>query len=815
MLPLNDFKIMDKNKVGFNTAYSIVVANMIGVGVFTSLGFQLIGLQSYISIIVLWLFGGFLALNGSFCYAELSAAYPKSGGEYNFLREAFGDRVGFLSGWTSSIVGFAAPIAAAAHAFSKYFIDLSSFDINPIYVSVPLILILTAFHCISLSHSSILQIFTSFSKILLLLLFIVIGFIAVFYSNQSAIGTNNLITGDYKKEMLSPAFWVSLIYVSYAYSGWNASSYIIDDIKNPQKVVPRSILFGVISVIAIYTLINLVFLLSSKQDQLVGKEDFVFDVAKNLFTKNGAILISSLISFFLISSIGALIMVGPRVIHTISQDYPFFSFFVKSNKNGTPYRSIITQSFIAIVILTTSSFDFIISTMGLILCLFTTLTSIAVIILRIKSPSLERPIKVPLYPIPPILYAVFNIWIMYYVVTAKPEQALYCVVFLLLGLIIYYLASKKKSMSTKIASVILLVSLIACNNKPTNDTTDVVQKIDTIVVEPSKVSTVYDQRATKIAGLDSANLTPQEKKVYAKLDEDWNRHYNKTLSPMSDWAKSEILPYLNNQSYTVFYPFSGPDIAFASALYSNADNYILVGLEKAASRESLIFSENKIDSFLSKTPQIFFYSSRLGFFRTKDMSKQFQNAGLADVIIFYLKRINCKIEDVKMGIWDVQKGEIVENDKEENPNVFIVDFYLPNNKKSHIYYFSKDLSDANLKNDSKFLDWVSKKGTTIYTFNKAASYLMHLNSFTTIRNFIVGNSKFHVQDDTGIPYKYFVESNRIVSLYGDYNRLINLFHFNFQKDLKKAYDSLGAKKLSFSLGYNSAHGESNLQTIRN
>ena len=172
---------------------------------------------------------------------------------------------------------------------------------------------------------------------------------------------------------------------------------------------------------------------------------------KNLFTKNGAILISSLISFFLISSIGALIMVGPRVIHTISQDYPFFSFFIKSNKNGIPYRSIITQSFIAIVILSTSSFDFIISTMGLILCLFTTLTSIAVIILRYKSPQLHRPIKVPLYPLPPILYAVFNIWIMYYVVTAKPEQAIYCLVFLLIGLIMYYLASKKKTSSSTLA----------------------------------------------------------------------------------------------------------------------------------------------------------------------------------------------------------------------------------------------------------------------------------------------------------------------------------------------------------------------------
>ncbi len=806
---------MDKVKVGFNTAYSVVVANMIGVGVFTSLGFQLIGLQSYISITVLWLFGGFLALNGSFCYAELSAAYPKSGGEYNFLREAFGDRVGFLSGWTSSIVGFAAPIAAAAHAFSKYFIDMSSLSINPIYISIPLILILTAFHCISLSHSSILQIFTSFSKILLLVLFIVVGFIAVFYSKQSSIGTTNLVVGNYKQEMLSPAFWVSLIYVSYAYSGWNASSYIIDDIKNPQKVVPRSILFGVISVIAIYTLLNIVFLLSSKQDQLAGKEDFVFDVAKNLFTKNGAILISSLISFFLISSIGALIMVGPRVIHTISQDYPFFSFFIKSNKNGIPFRSIITQSLIAIVILSTSSFDFIISTMGLILCLFTTLTSIAVIILRFKSPQLSRPIKVPFYPIPPILYAVFNIWIMYYVVTAKPEQAIYCIIFLLIGLIIYYLASKKKTSSASLAAVILLFSLSSCGNSSEENKPSVVINKDTVIKASNSAPNLFDLRAAKIAGLDSSNLTTQEKKVNTQLNEDWGRHYTKTLLPMSDWSKSEIIPHINTESYTVFYPFSGPDIAFANALYANADNYILVGLEKAASKESLIFSENKIDSFLLKTPQIFFYSSRLGFFRTKDMSKQFENAGLADVIIFYLKRINCKIENVKMGIWDVQKGEIIEDDKQSNPNVFIVDFYLPNNKKSHIYYFSKDLSDSNLKNDAKFLDWVSKKGTNIYTFNKAASYLMHSNSFSLIRNYIVSNSKFHVQDDTGIPYKYFVESNKNVSFYGVYNRLISLFHFKFQKDLKSAYDSLESKKLPFSLGYNAAHGESNLQTIRN
>jgi APA family basic amino acid/polyamine antiporter len=816
---------MERVKVGFNTAYSVVVANMIGVGVFTSLGFQLIDLHSYITIIVLWLFGGFLALNGSFCYAELSAAYPKSGGEYNFLRQAFGNQVGFLSGWTSSIVGFAAPIAAAAHAFSKYFIDLSHLTINPLYISIPLILIITTVHCISLSHSSKLQIFTSFSKILLLILFIVFGFISVYFFEKgvppTAIGNQFLVLGDFKTEILSPAFWVGLIYVSYAYSGWNASSYIIDDIKNPKKVVPRSILWGVLTVIVIYTLLNLVFVLSSAPAEMIGKEDFVFNVAHNLFTKNGAILISSLISFFLISSISALIMVGPRVIHTISQDYPFFSFFAKSNTKGAPYRSIITQAIISIVILATSSFEFIISTMGLILCFFTTLTAVSLMVLRYKHPNIERPIKAPFYPLPPILYAVFNIWIMYHVVTSKPNEAIYSFIFLILGAIIYFMAkSNKNKINTTLIAVGIMVLLGACagnnnQNNTNNSTTDTLQQADTLSHVSKFKDNVFDTRATKIAGLDTSNMTDSKRTIFNNLNTDWNRHYEKTLAPMSTWVKSEVAPYLNKEHYSVFYPFSGPDIAFAGILYDNADNYILVGLEKAVSKESFIFSENNIDNFLAKTPEIFFYTSRLGFFRTKDMHRQFQDKGLADVIIFYLKRINCKITNAKMGVWNATTGEIDEVTNGATPNVFIADFELPNHKQSHIYYFSKDLSDEQMKKDPKFFEWVAKKDNNMYSFNKAASYLMHSANFSTIRSFLVSNSKFHIQDDTGVPYKYFVEASKKVTLYGVYNRLINLFEYAFQPDLKKSYDNLEKRPLPFSLGYNSAHGESNLQIARN
>lgn len=438
---------MEKNKVGFNTAYSLVIANMIGVGVFTSLCFQLTDLHSYISIAALWMFGGFLALNGSFCYAELSAAYPKSGGEYHFLRQALGNYVGFLSGWASSIVGFAAPIAATAYAFSKYFLDVTQFPIHPLFIGSGIIVIISIINCISLAQSASFQVFTSFAKVFLLILLIAFGFIAVFFMHGKNIGTQYLVLGDYKKEIISPAFWVSLIFVSYAYSGWNASSYIIEDINNPQKTVPRSIFFGVVTVIILYTLLNMVFLLSSPASTIVGKEDFVLDVANNLFSKNGGILISSLIAFFLMSTISALIFVGPRVISAIAKDYSFFAFFVKNNNKGLPVRSILSQAIISIVILVTSSFEFIITTMGLILCFFTTLTAMSTIVLRIKHPNIPRPIKMPFYPIPPIIYTGFNLWIMYHVTTSKPAETLYSLVFLFIGTIIYYIAKNNKKQS--------------------------------------------------------------------------------------------------------------------------------------------------------------------------------------------------------------------------------------------------------------------------------------------------------------------------------------------------------------------------------
>ena len=436
---------MKSEKIGYLPAVSIVVANMVGVGVFTSLGFQLFDLHDYRSLILIWFVGGILALLGSFCYSELSASFPKSGGEYHFLRLSFGNHIGFLSGWTSAILGFAAPIAAAAHAFAKYFTNVVDTDLNPLFISSILILLITLIHLFSISVGSRFQVYFTIGKILLLIFFIIAGLYLTPKGIPLADINGTPLLGNVYTDLLGKGFWIGLIYVSYAYSGWNASAYMIDDIKNPTKNVPRSIISGTVVVLFLYTLVNYVFLKSSPADQLRGQEDVAYIAADHIFGKGGALIISSLISFFLISTISSMIIVGPRVIKRISDDYHSFKFFAPNSKNNIPQRALLLQSSVALLILLTSSFDFIVTSIGFVLSIFTTLTAAGSVIMRIKQPHCERPVKMPLFPLPALIYCFFNIWIIYFTLVNRPFHALSGLIFLLIGSLIYFLFVRRSA----------------------------------------------------------------------------------------------------------------------------------------------------------------------------------------------------------------------------------------------------------------------------------------------------------------------------------------------------------------------------------
>src|SRR5438046_4848498 len=248
--------------IGFVTACSIVIANIIGTGIFTSLGFQLPEIHSGFTLLMLWVVGGIAALCGALCYGELSAALPRSGGEYHFLSQIYHPALGFMAGFISATVGFAAPIALAAMAFGKYMHGVLGFG-SAVILSFAVVWLVAIFHLKNLQVGSAFQNLWTIGKLRLIGTLITAGF---FVEPKQEI-TFLPQPGD-TMSIFSGAFAVALVYVMYSYSGWNASSYIIGEVKKPEKNVPRSLLAGTLVVVAAYVLVNAIFLATTPQEEM-------------------------------------------------------------------------------------------------------------------------------------------------------------------------------------------------------------------------------------------------------------------------------------------------------------------------------------------------------------------------------------------------------------------------------------------------------------------------------------------------------------------------------------------------------------------
>ena len=370
------------NKIKFPTALSVVIANMIGTGVFTSLGFQLLGINDFAAIIALWSIGGVIALFGSFAYSELGAALPRSGGEYNFLSQIYHPALGFLSGWVSATIGFAAPIAAAAWALGNYMHTVVP-GFSPQLVGAVVIVLVTIIQSINYAIGGGFQTVATAVKVLLIIVFIVFGMLCPCDTHISILPVAQTYT-----DIFSAPFAISLVYVSFAYSGWNASSYIAGEVSNPKRNIPLSILLGTIIVTLLYIAINYVFLRTAPVEEMKGVAEVAFISAKYIFGESGGKLISLIISVLLVSTISSMVIVGPRVIQMIGEDYSIFKVLAKKNNSGIPVIAIVSQSAIALVLLYSSSFEMIITYISFTLTLFTTLTVLGVFILRYQQPDL-------------------------------------------------------------------------------------------------------------------------------------------------------------------------------------------------------------------------------------------------------------------------------------------------------------------------------------------------------------------------------------------------------------------------------------------
>ena len=419
------------------TATSIVIANMIGTGVFTSLGFQLLDIQSAPVILFLWLLGGLAALCGALCYSELSVALPKSGGEYNFISSIYHPGLGFVSGWLSATIGFAAPTALVAITSGTY--------LQAIYPWIPvkpfaigLVVVISLFHLFSRRSNGNFQVFFTGAKVLLICFFIV-G--ALFVSEQFQ--DIRWIPNESDLSLVgNGSFAIALIYVSYAYTGWNAATYLAGEIKHVQTDMPKILVRGTLVVTLLYILLHLVFLLVAPMSEMQGKLEVGYVAASYAFGAEAGRWFSLMLSVLLISTASAMIVSGPRTLQRIGQDFALLSFLSKENAVGIPQSAILFQLALTSILIVSSSFEAILMFSGFALGLNTLMTVLGVWYLRRRYPLIERPFQVPWYPWPMIIFVGLMLWTLIYVVIEKPVEGLLALALVIVGWCFYLISQR-------------------------------------------------------------------------------------------------------------------------------------------------------------------------------------------------------------------------------------------------------------------------------------------------------------------------------------------------------------------------------------
>ena len=413
---------------------------MIGTGIFTSLHFQVGPLPSGFVILVLWLVGGVCALCGALAYGELAAALPRSGGEYHFLSEAFHPAVGFLAGWLSATVGFAAPIAAAAMAFGKYFADVLP-GASPLVLSLAVTALVTAVHLRGAKFRAAFQNASTALKVALILFFIVAGAFAKPVAGLSFAphpGAMDLLA--------SPPFAFSLVFVMYAYSGWNAATYIVAEVRDPARNVPLAITLGTFIVVALYLALNATFLRAAPMAELGadGKFEVGYTAAAHIFGEAGGRIMAALICLGLVASISAMTWVGPRVSMAMGEDHRLLAPLARRSGAGVPVLAMLLQFALVGALLLTASFDQIITYVQFSLTLCSMLAVIGVFVLRVRQPDLPRPYRTWGYPVTPLIFLAISAWMLVFTWQQHRNESLAGLGTLLVGLLLFFISPKSR-----------------------------------------------------------------------------------------------------------------------------------------------------------------------------------------------------------------------------------------------------------------------------------------------------------------------------------------------------------------------------------
>ncbi len=432
-----------QRRFGLSTSTYVVIASMVGTGILVSPGYMMASLGNYPLIFGLWALGGVLALCGALCVAELAAALPRAGGEYVYLREAYGPMPAFLSGWTSFFLGFSAPLAVAGYIAAMYLLTpfgLAQKETGHLVriVAAVIIITITAPNLFGHRQSAWTQNLTTMLKLGLFVVLAVAAFL--FGRGQLARVAEGQPIGNVG---LGTAV-TQLFYVMFAYSGWNAASYLAGEVRNPARTLPRSLLLGAGSVIVLYLVLNLVFAYA------VPLADVGFENAErvpqlaveNLFGHGASNVFSVLLGLAFLATVSAFIITGPRVYYAMAKDglFPSLAGHI-SAKGRVPTYGMLLQSACAVVILFLTDFQNLYQYASVGLSLFALLFVGAVYVLRRRQPAMERPFRVPGYPVVPAVFMVVTLFMAVFAFEQWPKPSLYSLGCILAGIPAYYLWS--------------------------------------------------------------------------------------------------------------------------------------------------------------------------------------------------------------------------------------------------------------------------------------------------------------------------------------------------------------------------------------
>ncbi|MEQ1795181.1 MAG: amino acid permease [Nitrospira sp.] len=412
--------------IGWFTASCVLVSNIIGGGIFTTTGLMARDLGDPLLILILWFTGALFAIGGAMVYGELGSILPHAGGDYVYLREAYGPLVAFLSGWTSFTIGFGAAVAASAISFSSYALRLVPLSDESGWIakglSLGLLWLATWMHCRGVETGGRLQLVLTTTKILAIGGLIVGGLVTV------AEPGSEWIAHPSSAAPTVGATAIALVVVTYCYLGWNVASYIASDIADPARTLPRIMIGGTAFVAAIYIALNIVYLSALPIAQLAAEPiiPVAEKVATALWGAGSGRLVAGILCLAIAGAVSAMTWAGPRVYWAMAKDRVISPWLAHLDpRTGIPARAIITQSLWASLLILSGTFEQLLIYSGVVLALFMALTLSTIFRFRRTSITNVHRYHAPFYPWLPAALVIGAGTLVIYSVLERPAESLY------------------------------------------------------------------------------------------------------------------------------------------------------------------------------------------------------------------------------------------------------------------------------------------------------------------------------------------------------------------------------------------------------